>query len=224
MEVVRGAVLSRREHPWETCVFFAVALLLRCNTDASWIPHLPPSVDGTPEELAASKAETRLATAAAMHYILCYITKDGAAAKRLFSLIAVGLQRLRSEIAAEEGATGGVVTDAERQRRVLHRIVSRAERRRIVSNQESVQFLLERPECISSFSERFAPLYVNNFLHLAEVAGRRAAARAAAAAPPPQPAGEDNSGYGAWGGRRLRRRYPARSLRRCHRGTGRRRG
>ena len=68
----RGAVLSRRTHPWETCVFFAVALLLRCNTDASWVPHLPPSATGTDAELAASKAETRLATAAATHYILCY--------------------------------------------------------------------------------------------------------------------------------------------------------
>ena len=68
-------------------------------------------------------------------------------------------------------------------------MASRAERRRIVSMPESVQFLLGRPECISSFTERFTSLYVHNVLHLAEVAGRRAAARAAArapAAPPPQ--------------------------------------
>ena len=61
-----------------------------------------------------------------------------------------------------------------------------------MSNQESVQFLLGRPECISSFSERFTPLYVHSFLHLAEVAGRRVAARAVAAVPPP-PQSDDGS-------------------------------
>ena len=59
--------------------------------------------------------------------------KDGPAARRLFQLIAVGLQRLRGEFAADAAAGGGEIADAERQRRTLHRMVSRAERRRIVS-------------------------------------------------------------------------------------------
>ncbi len=59
--------------------------------------------------------------------------KDGPAARRLFQLIAVGLQRLRGEFAADAAAGGGEIAEAERQRRTLHRMVSRAERRRIVS-------------------------------------------------------------------------------------------
>eukprot|EP00663_Eupelagonemidae_sp_cell21sb_P009287 gene9287-biopygen5773 len=185
----------------------------------SWIPHLPvescSSALGDYRPSAQSGAapipieaviETRKASMAAQHYILCYVTKEPTQARRLFDLISRGLQRLRVELVSAGLDPRREIT-LDIMRRVLSRMVTRAEqglrtweivgysvllreigsagviwhvyslpeRRRMVPNPELVQFLLDEPECISTHTERCAPLYLNSVIHLAEAVQKRVA-------------------------------------------------
>ena len=189
----KGAVLRVRTHRWETRSMFAVALACRCNHDCSILEHVAPDADGDADDLARALNETRDGTAAAVYYVMYYITKDSPDADRVFDLLSRGVDRLRRELDREAGGAEGGGSGLEwkyRVRRTLNRMLVSTARRRVRPMPELVQQLLGESEMVAT--HQFVNLFVQGLLHLVEKAAARAE-RGRLRAPRAADAGEDDA-------------------------------
>ena len=67
-----GRIDRTRFHAWETRGTLAIALATRCNEDVSVVDHLPPEDVESRAALREALEATRDATAARVHYTMCY--------------------------------------------------------------------------------------------------------------------------------------------------------